>query len=172
MQVLGGMLLHEKIQGHFPTFPKYVLSLKLSLYFLSLHFRLPSVWDCRKKKNPAPLLPKHSFPRTLICYFISPVSCVEYEALLILLEVELGKTGLENTWTGFWSIQSILPISVWSWKFKKHLFSTQAFSVRLLLQKIMVICLSDEKSKHFKFWPGGKCFTQAVCSRYSQTKNW
>lgn len=53
------------------------------------------------RKAPAPLLSKHLFPGTFICHFISPVSCVEHEDLLISLEVQLGKTGLENTWTGF-----------------------------------------------------------------------
>lgn len=73
MQVLGGMLLHEKMQGKIPTFPKNILCICSCLYFLSLHLS-PSLCDTLDMKNPSPL-PNHLFPRTVIYHFISPDSC-------------------------------------------------------------------------------------------------
>lgn len=159
---------------HFHIFPKCVLWFCSCSCFLN--FCLDSqplwyyVWYKAGEKKKAPVLPKLLYSRNLNCHFSCAVHCVEYEGLLILLEVKLGKTNLKNTWTGLRSIQNILPIYASSWKIKKHLFSSQMFSARLFLQKSTVPWLSSEKSKHFSFWPGGKCFTEPVCSRYSQTQ--
>lgn len=149
MQVLGRMLLDGKMQVHFHIFPNCVLWFCSCRYAFWASIRTHSICDTRfgtklcGKNQPLSCL--NSYSRTLNCHFFSAVSCVEYEALLILLEVQLGKTSLENTWTGLWSIVNVLPTSPWSWKIKKHLFSTQIFSARLFLQKIMVLWLSSPK---------------------------
>lgn len=171
----GGMLLDGKVQVHFHIFPKYVLWSCSCSYAFWASIWTHSLYDTRfitrlwGKKTCLSCLNSY-IPGPWTVIFFYAVSCVDYEALPILLGVQLGKASLKNTWTVLWSIQNILSIAAWSWKIKKHLFSTQIFSARPFLQKIMVFWLLSEKSKHFSFWPGGKCFTQPVCSRYSQNQ--